>query len=106
MPQLPDTRWFLIDTADPQWRGVIEGQCAARHKAQVARPVELSTQFNVAGTQVLIKVVGADAGWRGGRAWPGRAVRVYDPDDHNEAKALLRTPEWTFPEEGPGGPPP
>lgn len=86
----PDTRWFLVDAAQ---LALMRVACERQHKLANG-DLELSAVPNVLGTQYLVKVAGA----RHWRPPVGLIVRVFTPEDHNEAQAMVRTPEWRRPE--------
>ena len=90
---MADIRYFLLDAADVPV-AILDAE--PRHKS--ASPgCNLSVTWNVAGTQALMKVDGADDAWRQGKAWSDKAAgtaKVYTRATHDAVFDWFNTPEW------------
>lgn len=88
---MSNLRWFLLNAADVP-AAIADSE--PRHKQESGGNHNLSVIWNVAGTQALIKVNGANKPWREGKLWIVNAVAVYDRDNHDDIFQWYYTPEW------------
>ena len=88
--------WAHCDVTWPQYDGMVTAM-RARHKQAWRGDFELSERFNVAGTEVIIKIAGCTADWINGKSWENLVIRTYDETDHHECKTMLDGPDWTPP---------
>jgi len=92
---MANKRWFRV-VNDPD----ILDDCRLRHESQGRG--NLSVRLRNDGVEAVVKVDGADKTWRRQRTWLDHEVGVWDEDDHDNLKALMRTPAWADdPSEGP-----
>lgn len=89
------TRWFHLLAANVQAASV---DADPRHKSESGAGHNLSVTWNVAGTEALMKVNGANKPWRTGKGWIATAVFVYDRDNHSTAfLPAFYTSAWQAP---------
>lgn len=72
-----DIKYFLLKAADVP---ACKQDSDPRHK-QASGGCELSITWNVAGTQALVKIVGADSQWLADKPWALNALKVYDDNN-------------------------
>lgn len=94
-------RYFIFDTSHGEYTGKI---AHARTRHSEAKPARvMSITLNVAGTNALVKVDGADKPWRQDKQLDrvGRSVvRIMDSEDHHAfMHNEFYTPEWQAPED-------
>jgi len=82
-------RWLHLDK---ETHDIAIGKCRHRHGLQ--KRGSLSVVFNLAGTECLIKVAGANKTWRKKQSWMKDVIGIYDHSDHYKAIALVKGPLW------------
>lgn len=82
-------KWFLLNASDVS---SCVADAAPRH-AECAGG-NLSVSWNVAHTQALVKVAGADDDWLAGKAWAANALDVYTDETHARIFEWWYSPEW------------
>ena len=91
---MANVRYFRLAAADvPGAVTVTE----TRHKDECGPGHELSVFWNVAETEALMRVNGANKDWPRGRAWIescAAANGVYDRDNRSAIFWWFYTPEW------------
>jgi hypothetical protein len=92
-----DIYYFHYDMTDPAYPGIVTGISAVF--ATVLPNNILSINENNTGTESLIKLV-APEGWidtpaaNFAKQTPA-LIRIYTPDDHNEALNMVKNVAWT-----------
>lgn len=89
-------RWIRLAAADVP---ACVTDAEPRHKEE-SKGAELSVQWNVAHTEALIKINGADKTWRSGKGWFANSIGpVYDRDSRYAIFDWYYTPEWQPPDD-------
>lgn len=85
-----DLIWVHLDATHPAY-GAILDTCRRMHEQYDA--LKLSVNLKDDGTEALVKVA-VKSDWHALSAWGPALIRVYTEDDHAEAVALVRSPQW------------
>lgn len=93
-------RWLHMDARTYK---AAQAACKAQHEA-TGRGL-LSVVPNVAGTEYVLKVAGADKAWRKSQDWMGDCEGVYDESDHDKLQAMMMGALWRPADIDPAGVP-
>ena len=87
--------WLLVDATHPGFNGMLASS-ATQHK--IPEPdAKLSVTMRLDGAEALVKV-------RGGKGWTPAwlntplVLRIFTPEDHDEAVVMVHTPTWEAPD--------
>lgn len=82
--------WVHLNATHPAYGAIID-TCRRMHEQY--DELKLSINLNHDGTEALVKVA-TNPHWPALSAWGPILFRVYTEDDHAEAVAMVRSPEW------------
>jgi hypothetical protein len=90
-----DIIWLHMDAMHASYPAAI---VAMRVQHENQSSFKLSINLSDDGTEALVKVAGARAGWPVGKSWNAAVKRVFTEADHDGAAALVRDPLWEPPQ--------